>query len=429
MQIDIKKLPKNEIEISIEVPVEEYKADLEKAAKHLSEHRPIPGFRPGKASYDMVKNSFGEMAIYEEALPDVVRRAYVKAVVDGKYRSYGEPTINVTKLAPGNPIAFTATVALVPEVSSLADFRKIKVKAKTPEVPEKDIDQAVGDLRKVQTKEIRVNREARGGDKIVVDMNLSLDKVPLEGGQTKGHGIYLDEEYYIPGFKEQVLGLKEGDRKAFSLKFPHTHYQKNVAGKDVDFEVTVKEIFELIHPDVDEVFAKSLGQESVAKLRELIKSNMHHESEHKEMQRAEIEMLEKLVEKSRFGEIPDRIVNTEIERMLAELKEGLAERGVEFETYLTNIKKTLGDLKLEFAPQAVKRIKTALIIRDIGEKEKIEVADSEILEEVQNLINQYKENAEAQARIRSEEYHDYLRTTLRNRKVIEMLRKEVIEKE
>ncbi len=416
------------VEISVEVPLADFATDLENAAKHISEEKPIQGFRPGKASYDVVKNRFGEMAIYEHALPDVVRRTYVKAVLEGHLHTYGQPEISVTKLAPGNDIAFTATVAVIPHVESLADFRKIKVDAKVPKVEDKHIESALNDIRKMRTKEVRATRGVRQGDKVVVDMDLTQAGVALEGGQARSHSIYLDEEYYIPGVKEQVIGLKEGDKKSFTITFPKDHYKKDLAGKDVDFAVTVKEIYELPHPEMNDEFAKTLGQESVAKLRELLRQNMEEEAKTKEHQRAELELLEQLTEKSKFGDVPDAVLNDEIERMLTELKDGLSSRNVDFADYLKNIGKTVDQLKLEFSMQATKRVKTAILIREIAEQEKIEASDAELLEEVQKLLNQYKDSAEMQTEIRGEEYQDYLRTTLRNRKVIALLRQSIVEK-
>lgn len=422
MSATIKKLPKGMIELSFEVPHEDILKDLEAAARQISEQRPIEGFRPGKASLEVVKSRVGEMAIYEAALPTIVRRHYVKAVVENHVHSYGEPSINVTKLAPGNPVAFTATVAAVPEITSLADFRKAKVEAKQPKVEDAKVDEALKDIQRMQTKEIRVNREAQDKDKIVVDMDLSHENVPLDGGQARNHGIYLDEEYYVPGLKEKVLGMKEGEKREFSLTFPENHYQKTLAGKAIGFGVTLKEVHELQHPPIDDELAKALGQESIEKLRTLIKENMMKEAEEKERQRVEIEILDGLVEKSKFEDIPEAILNDEVNRMIDELKHGVAERGVKFEDYLVNIKKSLDELRMEFTNQALKRIKTAILIREIGEKEKVEATDVEVMKEIENLMNRHANDPDAQTQVRTEEYQDYLRTSLRNRRVLEMLR-------
>jgi trigger factor len=429
MESTIKHLPKGRVELTISVTPEEAKREFEAAAAHLSTERPIPGYRPGKAPYDVVRQRFGEMAIYENALTDIVRKHYVAAVTKNDLLSYGQPEVNITKIVPGAPIEFTATVALVPKVLSVADLSSISVKAKEVKVEDKDVEQALKDLQKMQVKEVRVNREVKDRDKVVVDMDLTIAGVPLEGGQARNHGIYLDEEYYIPGIKEHVLGLKEGDKKAFSLKFPETHYQKNIAGKNVDFALTAKEVYELTAPDLDDAFAKTLGQESIAKVRALIKENMMNEAQEKEKQRVEIEALDTIVDKSKFEEVPDEMVNVEVDRMLNELRQSLAERNVKFEDYLKNIKKSVDDLKIEFAPQALRRVKTALVIREIGKKENVDVSDAELLTEVQKLMNTYTDNAEVQEQLRTEDYQDFLRTTLRNRKVVDAVREKVSAKQ
>ncbi len=422
MQSTTKKTEKGVVELTVTVEPEEIKHTLERTAQEISREKPIEGYRPGKAGYETVAKTYGEGVIYEAALPDVVRKYYVQAVKENDLQTFGEPEINVTKLAPGNPIEFTATVALVPDVTQLADVEKIKVESKTPKVEDKEVDGTIKELQRMQTKEVRVNRAASEGDKVVVDMDMTLAGVPLDGGQARGHAIFLDEEYYVPGLREKVTGMKEGETREFELKFPKDHYQKNIAGKDVGFKVTVKEIYELQHPAEDDEFAKSLGQESMAKLRELLKDNILKDKQQKEDQRVELEILEKLAEKTRFGDLPERMITMEVDRMIHELEHSIAERGVEFADYLKSIDKKAEDLKLEFAPQAVKRIKTALILREYGKQKNIEVPDSEVLEEQQQMINAYKDNAEAQEQVRSEEYQDYIRSSLRNRKVIADMR-------
>ena len=428
MSYSVKNLPKGMVEISIEVSLDELKPDLEMAAKQLSEARPIDGFRPGKAPYEVVANRYGEMAIFEAALDHVMRKHFVKAILDGHIHSYGQPQINITKLAPGNPIAFTATVAVIPHVESLADFRKITIDERVAKTEEKQVDDAVAELRKMQTREAKVEREAGANDKVVVDMDLMRGGVPLDGGQARDHGIYLEEEYYIPGIKEHVLGMKASDKKTFTLKFPESHFQKHLAGTDVDFALTMKEVYELKHPELDVEFAKKLGQESVEKLRDVIRKNMEEEAASKARQAAEIELLEKLVDTSKFGDIPDAVVADEVERMIEELRHSVADRGLAFEDYLTNIKKSEAELKSEFTMQAMKRVKTAILMREIGEKESIEVTDGELLEEVTKRVNDSAHDADAQERIRSEEYQDYLRTTMRNRKVLALLGKQIVRK-
>ncbi|MFA6604318.1 MAG: trigger factor [Patescibacteria group bacterium] len=429
MKIDVKKLPKSQAEITIELTIEDAQPYLENAAKKLSSDKPIKGYRPGHATYDVVKAAYGEMAIYEEALEPIFRKFYVKAVLDNELVTYGEPKIDVNKLAPGNPISFTAVVTLIPKSLSLPELKSVKIKVKKSAVEDKEVEAALKQLQKMRTKEAAADREVRADDKVVLDMDMSLAGVPLEGGQARGHGVYLNEDYYVPGLKEQILGLKSGEVKEFNLKFPETHYQKNIAGKDVGFKVTVKQVFGLEPPALDDEFAKSLGQDDMMKLRELLRKNILAEAEDKAAQQAENEALEKLVDKSKFEDVPEAIINQEVNRMFHELEHSLHDRGLELDGYLKNLKKTTAELKLDFATQAVKRVKTALLMRDLAIREKVEVLDSELLAEQQRLINAYSDNPETQAKVRSEDYLDYLRTEIINRKVLELIRAACIDKE
>lgn len=428
MSATIKKLEKGMVEIEVEVAFDDIKKELENAARTLTEKKPLPGFRPGKASYDTVKNAYGEMAIYETALPNIIRKHYVTAVTENHVHTYGEPKIEVTKLAPNNPIAFKAVVAAVPNVTSMPDWKSIKVEAKEVKVEDAKVEETIKEVQRMQTKEVKVEREAKEGDKLVVDMDLSVGGVPLEGGQAKNHGVYLDDNYYIPGMKEKVIGMKAEDKRDFTLKFPEDHFQKSIAGKEVHVSVVAKEVYELQNPPIDDELAKSLGQETLEKLRTLIRENMLTEAKQKEDQRIEIEILEQLVSKAKFDDVPEVVLNDEVKRMIDELQHGVADQGMQWTDYLTNIKKTEDELKLEMAPQAVKRIKTAVVIREIGEKEVVETDDAELLAEVAKLMNRYTGNAAAQEQLRSEDYQEYLRASLRNRKVLAMIRESATKK-
>lgn len=427
MKCEVKKLPKGEAEIRVELAPDEVKPYLENAAKELSKVKPVEGYRPGNAPYDAVKRAYGEMAIYEAAIEPIVRKTYVQAVLDHQLNTYDEPRLDVQKLAPGNPIAYVAKVSLVPAVTKLPELASVKIKRAPQVIAEAKVDEAVKELQKMRTKEAAVNREVQDKDKVTVDMDMSRGGVPLEGGQARDHGIYLDEEYYIPGLKPQLFGMKAGEQKKFTLRFPAEHFQKHLAGQDVDFAVTLKQVFELQHPTLDDEFAKALGQESITKLRELIRQNMQAEADEKEAERVEHEALDKLVEKARFEDIPDAIVNREIDRMIHEMEHELEHRNVKLDDYLKNLKKTLADIKLDFAIPALKRVKAALLVRAIGEKEKIEATDADLIEETNRLINHYADNAEAQTQVRSDDYQEYLRTSIRNRKVVELMRQKCVE--
>lgn len=426
MQIEVKKLPKSQVEITIELAQEEMQSHVERAAKHISEHRDIKGFRRGFAPYDMVKTEVGEMAIYEAALERMVQHGYYTAVREKQIEALGMPEINVTKLAPGNALSFTAKVAVLPAIT-LPDISKISVEKKGKKIEEKDVDETLDNLRKMRgTEEIKQGAAAKE-DKVVLDMDLSVDKVIVDGGSTKDHGVYLSEEYYVPGLPEQLLGLKKDDEKEFTLKFPKEHYQKHLAGKDVDFKVKVKEVYERKFPELDDEFAKGLGQESVAKLKELLQTNLQLEAVRKEEDRQEIEMLEKLIEKSKFeDDVPEVLLDAEKRRIVAELKSRLEEQGMSFEDYLASIKKTPEEIAEGYKDQALNRVKTTLVLRAYAKEHAIEPTAEEIQKEVDTVKEAYKDQPDVLKQIETEDTRESLKGILRNRKTIKQLKEQII---
>lgn len=428
MQYAIKELAKSQKEVKVTVPPEELKPYMERAAAELSGKVKIEGFRPGKASYDIVAKRVGEMNILEEALPNVVRKQLVEIIEKEKLETVGEPSINVEKAAPGNEVVFTATLTLLPAVKKMADYKSIKIEAKDVVVKDEEVERVVGELRKMQSVEREVEREVQKGDKATVDMSMAIDNVTVEGGATKGHSIYLDEPYYIPGLNEQLLGMKKGERKVFKLTFPKDHFNKNLKGKEVEFTVDLKGVHQIENPEVDDNFAKRLGQESTEKLKEILRKNLQDEANIKETQRQEIAAIEELIKKSEVADLPDMLVTNETRKMIHELEHSVAGQGGEFGDYLKSINKTHDQLMLEFAPQAIQRVKSMILMREIAKRENLEPSDKEMLDEQLRLLNMYADDPETQARIRSEDGEDYMRGMLKNRKVLAFIRETCVKK-
>lgn len=411
------------IKFSFEVSVEETQPFLENAAKALSEESSIPGFRPGKAGYDVVKTRFGEMKIMEAALEPLVRKFFVEALVKENIETVGSPSFDVQKMAPGNPIEFTAEVMLMPTVTRLADFRKLEVQQKPVELTDDDLKKALDELKKMQTKEVRGTKEdaATKEDKVVVDLSMKKDNVAVEGGEAKGYAVYLAEPHYIPGFSEQLIGMKEGEQKTFTLEFPKDHYQKHLAGAPIAFEVTLHELYHLDHPDVDDAFASSIGVKDLQTLTDLLKKNMLAERENEEALRQERLVLEEVAKQSSFSEIPELLVNEEVNKMIHELEHSVTQNGMAFEDYVQSIGKTLAQMKLDFTPQALNRIKVVLILRAIADAEKVTVPEKDIDEELDRVAAQY-EDPELKKKIYSPAYREYIATSLRNKKTVELLK-------
>ncbi len=425
--INLEPIPKNQVRLTITVEPDEYSPYLEEAATRLSQKSTIPGFRPGKAGYEIVKTHLGEMAIYEEALESIIRKTFVEAVLTHQIETVGSPAIDVEKLAPGNAIIFTAIVTRMPAVKELADFKVLRIDAKPIEVKEKDIDQALKDLQRMQTKEIRAatGEVIAKENKVIVSIQIKKDGVAIEGGQSPNHGIYMMEDYYVPGFKEQLIGMKEGEEKTFTLPFPDSHVQKMLAGKPVDFFVKINELYKLEPPQIDDTFAVSLGQKDLLQLKQRIEDNLKDELIVEEERRQEKEILELLAKKSLFEDLPDLLVNEEINKMVGELKGAVEEQGAIFEDYLKNIKKSYAQIKLDFTPQAITRVKVAILLRALAKQEKIEVTQKDIDEELDRLASRY-DDPETKKYVYTPQYRDYVEQLLTNRRVISVLKEVMV---
>lgn len=427
MSYKVIKQKESELHLAFTVSPESYRADLEKAAKHLSARVAVKGFRKGNVPYDIMKKEVGEMAILQEALQSIVQREYITAIKELGAEIVGMPNVEVKTVAPGNDLVFEATAALIPEVT-LPNIEKISVEVNKKTVDAKQIDETIEAVRGMHAVEKAKEGVAEETDKLIIDMNMSHKHVPIEGGQAKDYHVYLSEDHYIPGFNKELVGLKKGEKKTFTITFPEGHYQKQLAGKAVVFDVSVNDILERILPEVNDDLAKKLGQDSMEELRKLIENNLEKEAEQKAMQAAEIELLDTLIEKTNFDTIPEVIVDAERTKMFYELKADIERNGVTIDQYLSDIKKSEKELYEGFKEQAEKRAKAALISRQVAKEHNLSATEEEIEVELEKMREMYKTNKEYLDRVNSLEAKETVATTIQNRKVMDYLKEKTIKK-
>ncbi|MBT4856615.1 trigger factor [Candidatus Uhrbacteria bacterium] len=413
---------------TITVPQADVEAAMKRAAERISQTTKIDGFRPGKANYEAIKKNVGEMKLLEECTEELIRNAFVKASLKENLETVGQPYFDMIKMAPGNDMVFTAEVALMPKITKLADYEKLSVKKESTEPSKELIEQARADLARMQTKEVRrpSGEKLQKGDKAVINLTMKKEGVVLEGGEGRDHGVYTGEGHYIKGLIEKIIDMKEGDKQSFTLDFPDDHYQKHLAGQPIDFEVEVKEIFELQAPKMDEAFAKTVGCKDLADLEGKLKENLEKENIVQESRRQEQEVLKLLASKTKFEEISDLLINQEITKMIEELKQNISNRGLQFEEYLKSINKTVADLKLDLTPDALTRVQIALILAEVTKKEEIVVEGKELDEEIDRMAEQYKDNEDAKKQIFSPRYREYVQQQLSNQKVVTLLKGKMV---
>lgn len=423
MQSTKKDLGKSQAELNVSLEFKEFQPYIEEGAKHVSEHVKIEGFRPGKVPYEILKQKVGEISILEEAAHIAIRKTiddvFVKELAG--CQPIGQPKIEIIKLAPENPLEYKVIVSLLPTVA-LGEYKGLNIVKEKPEVSAEDIDKTIKEILEMRAKESLSSEPAKEGDKLVLNVSLSLDKVPVEGGQAQDVTVVLGKEYMVPGFDAQMKGIKQGEKREFKLLYPETHHQANLAGKMVEFAVTATSVYSRELPALDDELAKEMHFKNIEDLKSAIEKNILADRERQADIKAELKMLETIADKAKFEDIPEDLLEREADNMMAELERNVVSQGGNFDDYLGHLKKNKAELRLELLPNAVKRIKTALIIREVGIIEKVEVSKKAIEEKLEALKKMYSQNPEAMEQLGSHEYFHHLENMMFNDQVVAQLK-------
>lgn len=435
MPITIKKLPNSEVLITVEIGAEKAKEFFDMATSELAKSLELKGFRKGKVPKSIAEKHLSQKDILEKGAEIAVRRTYPDIVLNQKIEAIGAPRVNIVKIAMGSQLVYEVKVAVLPEVK-ISDYTKIKVERKPVLVEESEVTSAIRWLQKSRAKYKAVNRVARKGDRVEVDFTSRLAGVEVEGGSARSHAFILGEGGLVEGFGDNVVGMKAGEKKNFTVLFPENYQQKNFAGKPIDFEATLKSLQEIELPAIDDEFAKRLGNfASVEELKKSIEEGLMREKGLRETQRLRGEILEKLVEKTEV-ELPDILCSKELDKMTEELRASIESSGMKFEDYLRDaIKKDISELRKGWQDLAEKRVKSALILREIANRENIEVSDGEVEEKInRDMLSKYKSlkeahsiySGQAKREIDLDALKEYTKSAIRNEKTLDWLEQKCV---
>lgn len=421
MKVTRNNISATRIELVVEVDQEAMRGYSEKAAAKISETTTIEGFRPGKASYEAVKNRVGEMVILEEASRIAVRKTIDQAITEHITEEWiGQPEITISKIAPNNPFEYRALITLLPSVE-LGQYKDLKLKKNEVTVSDKEVETMIEQLQEMRAREAAVDRAAESGDKVMLDANLFLDKVPLEGGQAKELTIILGKNYFVPGFDDKVMGMKTGEKREFFLVYPTDHHQKNLAGKKVEFSVTMKQAYSRELPTIDDEFVTAFGLKNVEELKTNIRKSIEEEKKQNEDQKFERTMIEAIIKNSTIAELPESLIKEEAHTMLHELEHNVTRSGGQFVDYLQSIGKSKEDLMQDMKPQAEERVQAALVLRAIIQKEGITVTEEEVSAEIEKVKQQYSQQPKIVEQLDSAAYKRHMNNVLLNRQILAQL--------
>ncbi len=428
MEVTVKKLPESKVEISVALPWEEWQGEMDHVAEHLGKEVKVAGFRPGKVPRDVLEKRFGKEALLMEATEHVVDHSYPKVLKENKIDAIGRPEVKVGKVALGETFEYSVVTVVMPEVVLKPwkdDIKKINVDFSIQKdvISDAEINAELEKLADMRAKLVTVNREAKTGDNVLVDFSVLQDGVLIENGKSEKHPLVLGKGVFIPGFEEQLLGMKEGEENTFELNFPTEYHVKHLAGKTATFQVKLGVVQEREIPVLDDTFAKGLGNfESLEKLKENIRNGMLEEKKIKNKEVHRTKMLDSLVEKATI-DYPEILVEEEQTRMVHEFEAQIQSMGLKFPEYLTQIKKTEEEIKIEWKPQAKKRLAAHLILNMLADTEEIDVDSQEVEVEMNKTLQGYKNIKDIEKNIDMERLYSATRGQLRNEKVFDFLEK------
>jgi trigger factor len=429
----IKNLPKSRIEFEVVISWDNWKKYLDQAVAEISEEIKIPGFRPGKAPKNLVEQKVGKGAVLNQASQKAVEKNYADFVRQlskkEKIEVIGAPEMEIEKIEEGQDLKYKAIVAVMPQCK-LGNKYKAKIKKINAEnknknftIEEKEIDLELEKLANSRVKLITVRRPAQKNDNVEIDFSVAIDGQNIEKGSSKNHPLVIGQGLFIPGFEDNLIGMGENEEKQFELNFPGGYHEKKLAGKPAVFKVKMNLVQEREIPKIDNAFAQSLGNfTDLSALRSNLKKNMEHENKHKQAEKIRSDYVEALADDLEV-ELPDILVESEAEKMIEEFAGQIKAMGMDLENYLTQLKKTREDLQKDWQPQAEKRVKAALALKEAVAAEEIKADTKEIEEEANKTLQYYKNVKGAEKNIDIKRLYNYTKGVLENDKLFEYLGK------
>ena len=404
--------------LRIELDQPEVEKSLEQSYRRLVQRANIPGFRQGKAPRAVLERYIGKEGLLEDALNNLLPEIYEQALKEEKIEAIANPKIEIVQT---EPVIFTAVVPLKPTVE-LGDYHSIKFTPEKAEVTKDQVDAVIEQLRRQHGNWEPVERPVAFDDLVTMDVESQAEGKPFINQSGAQYQVMPNQPSPVPGFADQLVGMKVGEEKEFKLKLPDDYSPPELAGKEASFKVKVNEVKQQQLPKLDKEFAQTVSPDlkTMAALRKRLTSNLTMQAEQKAREEFEEKVVDATVDLSKV-EFPLLLVDSEIERLLEQQAKWLQESGLGMEEYLSRIKKTEEELREETRPVAAKRVIRSLVLNKVAEAEKIEVTDDEITADLEKLVQGSEKKAEMKERISSPQVRGSMEQLLATQKTVQRL--------
>jgi trigger factor len=421
MNVTATPAPKSSVILEVEVPAERLDRAVGEAVRALSKRTRVPGFRPGKAPRGVLDAVLGQGAVLDEAVDRLVQSSYRDALIEQAILPLTNADVEIVQAEEGKPLIFKATVQVRPDVT-LGDYKNFNFKPEIETIDEPKVEKVIEELRDQNATLAPVeDRGARNGDYAVIKYEGTRDGTPFEGGSAERMPLIIGEDRLIPGFEDNLVGLEVGGTKGFDVTFPDDYMEESLKGQPAHFEVELRELREKILPDLDDDFARSMGDfADLAALQREIKERLERNA----LDRARHDFADRIIEYAVANatlELPDVLIDQEVEVMHDEFRGSLARQGITEEAYLKVTGKTDADLHADFRPDAEKRVKVLLVLSKVAEVEGVTIEDADVDAEVARGRERYGSDQKLVRYFESERGRNFIRSSLRRSRTVEHL--------
>lgn len=427
MSVKVEKKENSKVELEFTMSKEDFNKALDKAFVKNQKYFKVPGFRNGKVPRNIVEKVYGESVLYETVIEDNVDQEYQKAVLENNLEVVSKPEMDVKQIGKDKDFIYTVTVFVKPEIK-LKKYKGLEIKKTVLKVTKKDVDARIEEIRE-KNAEIKSidNRELKNNDISVIDFEGFTDGVAFDGGKAENFELTIGSGQFIPGFEDQLVGMKIGEEREINVKFPDEYHSEALAGKDAMFKVKLNGIKEKILPKLDDEFAKDVSEfQTLEEYKKDVEENLKKENESKIAAEKETKTIDALVENVEV-DLPDAMIESELDQMIEQFSANLSYQGMDLDTYCSYVGTTKEEFRNNMKPTATRDVKFKLALEYISKEEKVEVSADEINAKIEELSNTYgKENAEDLKK--NPNVIMYMKEKLTQEKTLDIVLNNVIEK-
>ena len=418
---------KNMVKLVIESTAEEFEAGLNTAYNKNKSKISLPGFRKGKAPRKMIEKMYGAEVFYEDAANSIIPDAYAKAADECGLELVSQPKINVTQLEAGKPFIFEAVVATKPEVE-LGQYKCVEVTKADTEATDADVEEELKRVQEQNSRTVAVtDRAVKDGDNTVIDFEGFVDGVAFEGKGTD-YPLTIGSHSFIDTFEDQIIGMNIGDEKEINVTFPEEYHVDDLKGKPAMFKVSVKEIKEKQLPELNDEFAQDVSDfDTIAEYKDDLKNKIADRKSREAKAKQEDEAIAKIIEDSKM-DIPDAMVDTQVNRMVEDFAQRLQQQGLSVEQYFQYTGMTADKIMEEMKPEAVKRIQSRLVLEAVVKAENIETSEEDFEAELKKMAETYKMELDQIKEFMGDYEKKQIKEDLAIQKAIEVITGSVVEK-